>query len=181
MLLVQETHKKAYYLSHEESDESVGLSADVGIVVLPVPKTLELKTDGELVGLSANIGIVVLPVSKLIGAHLQACPYTKSSLRRGISELPERPMELSVSHFLIEGQQEVGDLKGQQEVGDLKEGLSDQYEEAITPHCAHQVQGYKDYSTRDISWLSNHMMVANHGVAKYPDMLKLQESNAKAG
>ena len=181
MLLVQETHKKAYYLSHEENDESVGLSADVGIVVLPVPKTLELKTDGELVGLSADVDIVVLPVSKLIGAHLQACPYTKSSLRKGINELPERPKELSVSHFLIEGQQEVGDLKGQQEVGDLKEGLSDQYEEAITPHCAHQVQGYKDYSTRDISWLSNHMMVANHGVAKYPDMLKLQESNAKAG
>ncbi|KAF3515823.1 hypothetical protein DY000_02059537 [Brassica cretica] len=134
VLLVQETHKKAYYLSHEENDESVGLSADVGIVVLPVPKTLELKTDGELVGLSADVDIVVLPVSKLIGAHLQACPYTKSSLRKGISELPERPKELSVSHFLIEGQQEVGDLKGQQEVGDLKEGLSDQYEEAVTPH-----------------------------------------------
>ena len=31
------------------------------------------------------------------------------------------------------------------------------------------------------SWLSNHMMVANYGVAKSPYMLKLQENNAKAG
>ncbi|KAF8085005.1 hypothetical protein N665_0687s0002 [Sinapis alba] len=85
-------------LSHEETGgpktlelkadgDPVGLSADVGIVVL-----LE---DGELVGLSADVGIVVLPDSKLTE-------------------------------------------EGQQEVGDLKEGLSDQYEEAITPHCADQ-------------------------------------------
>ncbi|KAF8113553.1 hypothetical protein N665_0048s0014 [Sinapis alba] len=75
-------------LSHEETGgpktlelkadgDPVGLSADVGIVVL-----LE---DGELVGLSADVGIVVLPASKLIEGHFQACPYTQSSLRRGIS------------------------------------------------------------------------------------------------
>ena len=88
MLLVQETHKEGHHLSHEETGgpktlelkangDPVGLSADVGIVVL-----LE---DGELVGLSADVGIVVLPVSKLIEAHVQACHYTQSSLRRGIS------------------------------------------------------------------------------------------------
>ncbi|KAF8051358.1 hypothetical protein N665_1741s0001 [Sinapis alba] len=59
-------------LSHEETGGSktlelkadgdpVGLSADVGIVVL-----LE---DGELVGLSADVGIVVLPASKLTEDH----------------------------------------------------------------------------------------------------------------
>ena len=65
VLLVQETHKEGHHLSHEETGgpktlelkangDPVGLSADVGIVVL-----LE---DGELVGLSADVGIVVLPV-----------------------------------------------------------------------------------------------------------------------
>jgi len=34
-----------------------------------------------------------------------------------------------VSHFLIEDQQEVGELK---------EDLSDQSEEAVTPHCSYQ-------------------------------------------
>ncbi|KAG5373579.1 hypothetical protein IGI04_018279 [Brassica rapa subsp. trilocularis] len=94
VLLVQETHKEGHHLSHgetggpktlelKENGDPVGLSADVGIVVL-----LE---DSELVGLSADVGIVVLPVSKLIEAHIQACPYTQPSLRRGISELPEDP------------------------------------------------------------------------------------------
>ena len=76
MLLVQETHKEGHHLSHGETGG---------------PKTLELKEDSELVGLSADVGIVVLPVSKLIEAHIQACPYTQPSLRRGISELPEDP------------------------------------------------------------------------------------------
>ena len=57
-------------LSHEETGGS---------------KTLELKADGDPVGLSADVGIVVLPDSKLTEGHFQACPYTQSTLRRGIS------------------------------------------------------------------------------------------------
>ena len=47
MLLVQETHKEGHHLSHGETG---GL------------KTLELKENGDPVGLSADVGIVVLPV-----------------------------------------------------------------------------------------------------------------------
>ncbi|KAG5385190.1 hypothetical protein IGI04_036660 [Brassica rapa subsp. trilocularis] len=113
VLLVQETHKEGHHLSHEETGgpktlelkangDPVGLSADVGIVVL-----LE---DGELVGLSADVGIVVLPV--------------QNSLK-----LTFKLVTILMSHFLIEDQQEVGKLK---------EDLSDQSEEAVTPHCSYQ-------------------------------------------
>ncbi|KAG5397484.1 hypothetical protein IGI04_019298 [Brassica rapa subsp. trilocularis] len=113
VLLVQETHKEGHHLSHEETGgpktlelkangDPVGLSADVGIVVL-----LE---DGELVGLSADVGIVVLPV--------------QNSLK-----LTFKLVTILMSHFLIEDQQEVGELK---------EDLSDQSEKAVTPHCSYQ-------------------------------------------
>ncbi|KAG5373728.1 hypothetical protein IGI04_042956 [Brassica rapa subsp. trilocularis] len=101
VLLVQETHKEGHHLSHgetggpktlelKENGDPVGLSADVGIVVL--------MEDSELVGLSADVGIVVLPVSKLIEAHIQACPYTQPSLRRGIKQEARRKGETSSGH-----------------------------------------------------------------------------------
>lgn len=67
--------------------------------------------------------------------------------------------------------------------GDLiRRGLSDQSEEAGTPHHSDQLYSRtQGVFNQGNSWLSNHMMVANYGVAKSPYMLKLQENNAKAG
>ncbi|WZZ24333.1 hypothetical protein YC2023_007734 [Brassica napus] len=86
VLLVQETHKEGHHLSHEETGG---------------PKTLELKANGDPVGLSADVGIVVLlEDGELVGLS--------------------------------------ADVEDQQEVGELNEDLSDQSEEAVTPHCSYQ-------------------------------------------
>ncbi|WZY88510.1 hypothetical protein YC2023_045245 [Brassica napus] len=88
VLLVQETHKEGHHLSHEETGG---------------PKTLELKANGDPVDLSADVGIVVLPVQN----------------------------SLKLTFKLVT-------ILNQQEVGELKEDLSDQSEEAVTPHCSYQ-------------------------------------------